>query len=239
MKDAAKPPKRKRTYMRWFVRGVKAFVVMLLGYAAIILVGLIPTNNDFVQPETGVEVTIVSNPVHADIVVPIRNDTFDWTTVIDFNQFPGDTDDATHIAFGWGDKGFYINTPEWADLRASTVANALLTASPCCMHVQLMRFSKPPIDSAQVTISESQYKVLVDCIVGSFISESREYPTPIPDAAYNTWDQFYDAEGNYHLFNTCNSWVGNCLRETGVRTPLFSPLPGSPTLYFPESMDAQ
>ncbi|MEM1070789.1 MAG: TIGR02117 family protein [Planctomycetota bacterium] len=234
MNRDSEAPKPKRRFFRWLIRSLKVFLVFVLTYVIIILVGLIPTNNDFVPPDNGVEVTIVSNPVHADIVVPISNDQYDWRSFIDFSQFPGDTDNATHIAFGWGDKGFYLNTPTWSDLRASTVANALLTNSPCCMHVQLMRFSKPPVNSKQVTISNSQYQTLIRCISESFANESDDKPTPIADAAYNTWDRFYDAEGNYHLFNTCNSWVGSCLKETGVRTPLYSPLPGSPTLYFPE-----
>ncbi|MEM7560840.1 MAG: DUF2459 domain-containing protein, partial [Planctomycetota bacterium] len=51
--------------------------------------------------------------------------------------------------------------------------------------------------------------------------------------AYTQTDAFFEAKGNYHSLNTCNSWVGRALRSAGIKAPWFSPMPSTPTLYFP------
>jgi hypothetical protein len=35
---------------------------------------------------------------------------------------------------------------------------------------------------------------------------------------------FYEANGGYSLVLTCNEWTGRALRESGVRTGLWTPL---------------
>lgn len=226
----SKPKPLWRRVLRRLFLGLATLLVLLLVSLA---VGMIPVNNDFVPAPDGVEIVIVSNPVHADIVVPMTNDTMDWRTFIDLSDFPEGATNASHLAFGWGDKGFFLDTPTWDDLTVSTATNALLWKSPCCLHVQLMQFETPPEDSQTVTISEQQYQTLVDCLKQSFSAGPETRPTPIEDTSYHQWDRFYDAHGNYHALNTCNSWVGRCLKETGVRVPLNPTLPGTPTVYLP------
>ena len=34
-----------------------------------------------------------------------------------------------YVAIGWGDRGFYVDTPTWADLKLSTLCNALFVPS--------------------------------------------------------------------------------------------------------------
>jgi hypothetical protein len=41
---------------------------------------------------------------------------------------------VNYLAFGWGDKGFYLNTPEWADLKVSTALNAAFGLSSSAIH---------------------------------------------------------------------------------------------------------
>ena len=229
-KSATKPKPRWRRFLR---RLLIAFAALLALFLASLAGGMIPVNNDFVPTPDGIEIVIISNPVHSDIVVPMTTPVMDWRTFIDLSDLPDGATESSHIAFGWGDKGFFLDTPTWDDLTVTTAASALLWNSPCCLHVQLMQFDKPPLESQTVTISEQQYQTLVQSIKASFTASPERQPEPITDASYHQWDRFYDAEGNYHALNTCNSWVGRCLKETGVRVPLNPTLPGTPTIYLP------
>ena len=106
-------------------RTVKWMFYSLLAFVALLVIGLIPVNNGFRAPDEGIELFLVSNPVHADIIVPRSTAVIDWNERFDREHFEGDISKATHIAFGWGDRGFFLETETWDDLKVSTAANAL------------------------------------------------------------------------------------------------------------------
>jgi len=219
---------------RWFRRMYRFFGGIFLLYLLILLIGLIPVNNDFEPAAKGIEIFISSNGVHADVVVPIQTDLIDWRESFPEENFAGNTSAATYVAIGWGDKGFYVDTPTWADFKISMALKALFTPSPCCLHVVMK--SKPVSDEnmRSVIISEKQYAAMVQAIQGCIERDENEKLIFIPDASYNQFDAFYEAEGNYHILNTCNSWVGWVMRETGIKTPLLTPMPKTVYLYLPE-----
>ena len=105
------------------VRGAGIVVAALLAALALyvgcaLLLGAIPRNTGFVESENGIPVYVRTNGVHADLVVPTRYGAVDWS--LDFpaahmRALPATTD---WIAFGWGDRGFMIETPTWSDLAS-------------------------------------------------------------------------------------------------------------------------
>jgi uncharacterized protein (TIGR02117 family) len=213
---------------------------IVVGYFAIVVVGLIPVNNDFQPPPEGegVEIFLVSNPVHSDIVLPIRSETVDWYQTFPPESFAGDTRFATHIAIGWGDRGFYIETPEWSDLKLSTAARALFWNSDCALHVSVNRGAFSRENSRSVRISVEQYQALVDYVQATLKRDTDGSTIGIEDAAYGQFDAFFEAHGNYHCFNTCNSWIGAAMRAAGLRTARLTPLPRTVFLYLPEPQDS-
>jgi len=234
-KQQSTATKRRRSFFSvpaWirvpFVFGMRLFAL----YMPILLLGLIPVNNDFTQSKAddAVEIYLVSNAVHSDILVPVADPTMDWRELFPASDFPGPTGDAPHVAIGWGDKGFYLHTPTWAELKLSTALNALFVPSDCCVHVQFTYASYYPKRKA-VKISRDQYRQLVQYILGSLTD--RDEPAKIGGYHYGRTDAFYEAKGNYHALNTCNSWVGRGLKQIGVRTPWLAPLPGTPAMYLP------
>ena len=206
---------------------------MLVTYVLILVVGLIPVNNDFEPAENGVLIYLTSNAVHADIIVPISTPTVDWRTEFSPAAFAGGAGNATHMALGWGDKGFFIETPTWSDLKVSTAANALLIPSDCCLHVSYTRVGLLGTDAHSVMISNDQYERLTKFIEQSFKTDELGQRIQIQNAAYGYNDAFFAAKGNYHALNTCNSWVGRALKTAGVRVPLLTPMPKSPMFYLP------
>ncbi len=209
-----------------------ACLLLLLLYAALVVVGMIPVNNDFEPTEGGVEILVSSSSVHADVVLPVCNDVIDWRREFPAEYFSGDVSAATHVAIGWGDKGFYIHTPTWSDLRASTTAKALFWPSGSCVHVSFTTRNQP--DARAVTISEEQYRDLVAFLRRTMRYDEDGDKIPIPGAAYTWYDAFFEAEGYYHCLNTCNCWVGRGMRAAGIRTGWFTPMPKTVFLYLPK-----
>ncbi len=179
-------------------------------------------NNSFVPEKKGISILVISNGVHTDIAMPAITPYKDWTT-----SFPKDTFDVSnplysHIAFGWGDKGFYLDTPEWSDLQASTAFNADFGLSTAAMHVRYLKDRRAKENCVEVFISEAAYMELVQVIESSF-KQDPAGPIKINYTGYGQFDRFYEAEGTYSLFNTCNSWTNHALQKTGVKVACWSP----------------
>jgi len=232
--DQPTPRSIVRRCLRWLKRLGLLVLSCLALYFLIALIGLIPVNNDFQPTPDGIEIWLVSNPIHTDIVLPVQDGTLDWREQFPQGSFAVDARQATHVAIGWGSKDFYINTPTWADLRLSTVVHALFWPSDSCMHVTLCTIEGIPKDARSVRISAAQYQRLVEHIKSGFRHHEGNSMILIPHTAYSPADAFFEGEGGYHCFNTCNCWTGRTLRAAGIRTGWFTPLPGTPLLYLPK-----
>lgn len=214
-------------------RLLKGGLYLAIAYVVFILIGLIPVNNDFQPTSDGVPVLVISNLVHTDLILPVSNDIIDWRELFPADYFPTNIHSFSHISFGWGDEGFFIQTPEWSDLKLSTATNALLMPSSTCMHVTYLDGDLYQQLGQTVMISPQQYQKLVDQIQASFQSDDQG-ALILLDGNYGWYDAFFRAKGNYHIFNTCNSWAGRVLQTAEVRTPWYSPLPKTVFLWLPK-----
>jgi uncharacterized protein (TIGR02117 family) len=208
---------------------------LLALYFLVALAGLIPVNNDFEPTADGVEITVSSSAIHADLVLPIRNETMDWSKHLPPSNFAGDVSGATQVSFGWGNKEVYVDTPTWADLKAGTVFRALFWPSETCMHVNMWDDTVIPGGATKTRISHEQYRHLVEHVLGSFRRDEGGRFLLIEGKAFGPNDAFFYAHGSYHAFNTCNCWVGRGLKAGGVRTGWFTPLPNTVSLYIPDA----
>lgn len=204
---------------------IACFISAVVLYVFIVLIGaLIPSGGED-QGKAEVQMYVQSNGVHTDVCFPSRTDWFDWTSWIDPAYYP-ENNTHDYIAIGWGDKGFFLDTPTWADLKASTAVEAMFLASPCAMHVEYK--DQAPSLGKQVYeehISVKHYLAMVDYIKNSFVLED-EKVVYIPGTSYWGTDHFFEAKGNYHMLNTCNSWTNGALKAGGLRTALFAMFPG-------------
>jgi len=207
---------------------------LVLAFAAIILVGLIPVNNDFRPTPDGIEVFVTSNPVHAEIVMPIESAVIDWRNRFPATCFLEDTARATHVAIGWGDRGFFLKTPTWAELKFSVAANALFLPSETCLHVTMKSSVATGPNTRPVRISERQYARLAEYIEAAFQHNANGNAAQVIGEHYSRNDAFFEAHGTYHLLNTCNSWVGRGLKQTGVSVGWMTPLPKTVFWYLPD-----
>lgn len=213
--------KRLRQAVRFTLRffmGLLAFIVLYI--VAVLILSRIPVNS---QPETGdVAIYINSNGVHTDIVVPVKNGTKDWSRDILFSHTVANDTTMAYVAFGWGDRGFYLDTPRWADLKAGTAARAAFYLGTSAMHTRFYSEVKEDGDCIKITISQKDYAGLVKYIESSFRLDSQKQVQWIPNRSYGDYDAFYEGTGGYSLFYTCNTWANNALKAANQKAALWT-----------------
>lgn len=171
-----------------------------------------------------IPVYIYTNGVHTDIVMPVKNDLQDWSTKIPFGNTKSKSTDYNYVGVGWGDKGFYLDTPTWADLKFSTAFKAAFWLSESAMHCTFYKTMKEGDDCKKIMISRDQYKKLVDFVDAKFYKDQNGNYNLIPtNAVYGNDDAFYDAQGKYSFLNTCNTWANDALKAADQKAAFWTP----------------
>ena len=219
-----------RTAIRRALKGLLwltgLLVALPFGYAfAALILGAVPANNGWREPEQGVQIFVRTNGVHTWIMVP------KVTPIIDWRRYaPGaHLDDprygaGDHVAFGYGNREFYLNTPTWGDLSPRTAALALFGSGPSLLHVEHDHRPRPDEYTRPLTITPAQYRRLADYIRARFRLDENGRTVPLLGRGYSDWDMFYEANGGYSFVMTCNEWTGRALRSAGIRTGVWTPL---------------
>lgn len=235
---------RRRTWIgflwRWFFRTCSALIVAAVSFAVLAwILGNTPVNRDFqhASAENGIEILVINNGVHADLVLPVNEPSFRWLDRFMQSDFPNFDPENGYAIFGWGNRQFYMETRTWDDLKISNVLYAFVGMGDTVVHVELCRdLNWATHRSRRIRISPDQFKRLSAHLLASFKTQSNGELMPIPGRHYGNVDAFYDGMGHYHLFRTCNVWAGSGLAKAGVRvgywtlTPelLFTCLPDPP-----------
>ena len=207
-------------------KGLWFFLVclaLLLAYVLLILItSYFPVNTDFSsENEDGIAIYVLSNGVHTDLVLPSKHALKDW------NAFFRETFEKTNVregkftAFGWGDKGFYLETPTWADLKFSTAMKAMFFLGESAMHVSFYDTMHEHEYCKKIVLSKVAYMRLCAYIHESFKTANDKFLL-IPGASYGHNDVFFEAQGSYSFAYTCNSWTNEGLKKAGVRTSLWT-----------------
>lgn len=171
-----------------------------------------------------VTIYIKSSSVHADLLLPVKTNLKDWSKSILYKDTrTGDTA-FNYIAIGWGDKGFYLETPTWNDLKASTAFKAAFWLSSSAVHTNYCNTPKEGKNCVKLEISTEQYLRLIAFIEKSMQTNSAGAPIAISNAKpYGDHDAFYEARGRYSLFHTCNTWANNALKACGQKACWWTP----------------
>lgn len=162
-----------------------------------------------------VEIFVLTNGVHSDIVVPLENSIIDWNTLVDPSKTRSGNSNVKYVAFGWGEKDFYLNTPTWSDLKFRTAVKALFLMNTTAMHVTFYSQLTESNTCKKICVTQEDYKSLVMYIENSFVKKDGLLVL-IKGFSYADNDLFYYANGRYNLFVTCNIWTIKALRKAGV-----------------------
>lgn len=199
-------------------------IVFLFIYSlASVVLSIIPVNKN--QSENNKEYTIYikSNGVHTDLVLPIKTDLKDWSEKIKFENIKSKDSTHQYLAFGWGDKGFYLDTPEWSDLKFSTAFKAAFNLGTSAMHTTFYKQIQETENCVKIEISKEQYQKLITFIESSFQYDSIGNPIFIQATTYGKNDSFYEAHRTYNLFYTCNTWANQALKKADLKAAFWTP----------------
>jgi len=156
-----------------------------------------------------VAVWVVSHGWHTGLVVP-AGDIRDRLAVLKARF-----GDVPYMEFGWGDKAFY----QAEEITAGMVLKASLWPTAAVMHVVAVPWDAaaffPHSEVHRLCLSAAGFESLLHFIAGSFRLSESGGPAPLARGRYGD-SQFYEAVGDYTLFNTCNTWTAKGLRSAGL-----------------------
>jgi uncharacterized protein (TIGR02117 family) len=176
------------------------------------------------QSEGSIPLYILTNGVHTDLVMPVNTEVVNWNLLFPISNTTGNDTSLSYIAIGWGDKGFYLNTPTWNDLTFSTAFNAVFGLSSTAIHATYHSEPSAGNDCRKVNLTPAQYQRLLGYIKSCLAYDSNGNPQLIHTTAnYGTSDAFYEAKGTYSLFHTCNTWTNNGLKSCGQKACWWTP----------------
>jgi len=203
------------------VLGLTAFVALFL--LAAFLLSIWTVKKETVT-SADVAIYIFINGDHTDIVVPVKKPVTDWSKEMPYQNTTGRDTTAKYLAVGWGDKGFYLNTPTWSQLKFSTAFKAAFALSTSAIHATYYQAMPENNNCKKIMISNEQYKRLIAFVNGSFKRDSTGNITNIKtNANYGTSDAFYEANRKYNMFYTCNTWANNVLKACGQTACMWTP----------------
>lgn len=189
------------------------------------LIPYIPVNKKArLEGPDEVTIYIKSNGVHTDIVVPVKTAQFDWTKYIKYEHTDDKDSTMAYVGIGWGDKGFYLQTPQWSDLKFSTAFKAMFYLSTSAIHATFYPQINEDESCKAIQISYQQYEALNRFLVNSFDLDVGGNTIHIPSVndGYGSTDAFYEARGKYSLFYSCNTWANNALKAAEQKACLWT-----------------
>ena len=219
-------------YTGYTLLGIIAFVLCYL--LAAYCLSRLTVDKEAGQPAE-MAIYIKTNGVHTDIVVPVKNELLDWSKEVKFsNTHLRDTTTIKWLAMGWGDKGFYLQTPNWSDLKASVAFKAMFALSTTAIHATFYGDLPENKSCKKIMISNAEYRRLIQYINDSFQKDTAGHVIRIvTNANYNDADAFYEANGSYSMLHTCNTWANNALKNCGQKACWWTPFDTGIFLKYP------
>jgi uncharacterized protein (TIGR02117 family) len=215
-----------RTALRWSGRALAALVALIAAYAVSGLVGgALPANRDWRPPSDGVRIYVEDNGIHTGLVLPVAAAGVDFRDLLRPEAL-ADPRYASldHVVFGWGDRGFYVLTPRWSDVRPGTVLRAAIGSRDTVVHVEHVREPGVDVHRRALLLRPEEYRRLAAYVRATFAVEPG---APPPIHGYGSNDAFYAGRGTYSALNTCNAWTGAALRRAGVKMGRWTPFPNT------------
>jgi uncharacterized protein (TIGR02117 family) len=165
----------------------------------------------------GTKIHVVSNGWHVSLVLPVG----DWPRDLAHGPYRVDVSQARLVAFGWGERRFYMDTRTFADIDFATGLRALAWNADTVVHATFL----DAVDEAHprvrtLIVSQAQLDALNAHVRESFAAAT---PEPVGDG-FGPADAFFRARGVYSPIATCNEWVGAALRNAGIPIGAWTPL---------------
>ncbi len=124
--------------------------------------------------------------------------------------------DFSLLDFGWGDEEFY----QHPGFDSGLAVKALFYATPSTLRVEGIGISKETyFDISEIVVrilvTQEQLNKIVNFISSTVYRNNNGSPVILSEQGLGRII-FFKANGNYHLFNTCNTWLASCLVSAGI-----------------------
>jgi uncharacterized protein (TIGR02117 family) len=148
-----------------------------------------------------------------------------WHTAITFNTEDMDSlilpeanyfRKAELIDIGWGDEAFY----QYPDFDWDLAYQALFYSTPSALRIEgiyipIQQYFEISEIVIELKVTNEQLRILLNYIADS-VWKDENGRSEILSTQYLNRVYFFKANGNYHLFNTCNTWLARGLKHSGL-----------------------
>ena len=198
-------------------------VVLALYFAAVFLMPKITFSGD--SDDQSIMCYLNSNGSHVDLVMPIQTAHYNWLDKLNLEHIEYSDSTFNWVAFGWGDKNFYLNTPTWGDLTFSTAFKAAFWLGSGAIHVTYYQDLSSSDRCVPFYISPTQCNQMYRFILNDFVVDTNQTPVFIDtEMNYGPRDCFYESNKKYSIFHTCNTWVNDALKYVNTKHCLWTAL---------------
>lgn len=150
-----------------------------------------------------------SNGVHLSVILPFKEMTDSLKKDMNFKRTP------KYVKYGWGDENFYLNVPKWKDFKFKYAFGAFFLDNPTVMHITYKYRRRK--NWIAVKVSKEELKKINNYITNSFQINLKGDKVLIPQKMYGNNSFFYKAKGSYSPVKTCNTWVNDCFKYSGLK----------------------
>ena len=139
-----------------------------------------------------------------------------------------------YLEFGWGDKAYY----QAAENTVWLAIQALFWPTETVMHVVAVpdhpKIYFPSSEVINIKLSANEFVALRSYIRNSFYYDVQGQVSVLKHGLYGD-SQFYQAQGEFYMTNTCNKWTAKGLKSAGMDISLwFKQTQGSVMSYLRE-----
>lgn len=203
---------------------VLSLALPLLYLAASVILPLIPGPGPDYSGPPAHTIGLLQGPIHTDILFPLTPEVRTRFAFAEGAGVPVNHPQAEWLLLGWGSAGFYTTAGTYADITTSAVLTAA-TGDDAVIRLDVFGPLNPLPNLRFLELSERQYQTLLTQTTAAFASQ-----TPLDHPGFTGTDAFFPAQGHFSGFRTCNVWLGETFRASGIPFGLWTPTNWSVTL---------
>jgi uncharacterized protein (TIGR02117 family) len=216
-------------YLRYAL-GAALLVIAALGFGTVVprpffMPGPEAAVPDIQAASSPKTVLVLSSAIHTDLALPATPDVVARFAFMAKDGLDPTQPGVAYLIAGWGGRSFYVETPTWSDLKPGPVFSAL-TLDRSVMHVGLAgKIDRNNPTVTAVELDEESFERMIEAVLSGFSSGDDGKPLVVAGANYGEYDRFYEAEGWFNAIVGCNVWTARMLRQGGLKTGWWTPLP--------------
>ena len=161
---------------------------------------------------------IYHDTAHTEIIIPLNYfsdaDRKYFSTLINGQNYG-------YLAFSYGDKEFMMKIPTWDDKKFDIAFKSLFTNTPALIRVGHYGGVNKE-SSIKIELSKLCLEKLQKSILSSFSQKNSKFQRHL-DHYKHPKIFYFQAKKSYNLFNTCNTWTGDRLRDAGLKASYHTP----------------